>query len=337
MKRFRHGLVLGKFLPLHAGHVQLIKRALESCESVTVQLLGSIREEIPLSLRREWLVEEFPTANVVAAYDEVPVDFERADIWDAHMLIIEGLLTSPVDAVFTSDDYGAELARRLDADWIQVDPGRRNVAVSGTGIRENPFENWKFLPPAVRSFYTRRVVVLGAESTGTTTLAQALAQQLDCEVVAEYGRQWTEIRPGGLAALWRSEEFEMIARTQLEMEEAAARRTQNGWLVCDTDAFATILWHERYTGLDSRALRKLADAMPGRRIYILTSDDIPWVDDGLRDGREIRSAMQSRFRSELSRQKLPWCEVRGDRGTRLECAIHFIKSKFTEDGRLNLE
>ena len=50
-----HGLVLGKFLPPHAGHHELVDFALGCCSRVTVLVLGSVTEPIPLSLRRDWI------------------------------------------------------------------------------------------------------------------------------------------------------------------------------------------------------------------------------------------------------------------------------------------
>ncbi|MAP93446.1 MAG: cytidyltransferase, partial [Ponticaulis sp.] len=194
---FRHGLVVGKFWPLHAGHSNLIQTALSRCERVTVQLLVHPEEDIPLETRANWIREIHPEAQLVTGMDDVPTDFEDPDIWDRHMAIIEGLLDAPVDAVFTSDEYGGELAERLNAHWVQVDAGRRLTPVSGTAVRADPIANWQFLHPAVRQYFCRRVIVLGAESTGTTTLALALAEALDCPYVPEYGREYTYDRTGG--------------------------------------------------------------------------------------------------------------------------------------------
>ena len=328
MKQFAHGLVLGKFLPLHLGHVNLIQHAINACSEVTIQLLASKSESIPIAVRYRWLAEMFPGANIVAAYDEVRVDFDDPDIWDQHMLIIERLLPNPVDVVFTSDEYGAELARRLNAMWVQVDPGRTLNPISGTQIRKDPYKNWNWIPKIVRAYYTRRVVILGAESTGTTTLAKALGEALDCEVVPEYGREWSEIRPGGLESPWKHDEFVMIASKQTQLENETAANSKNGWLVCDTDAFATILWEKRYTSSPSKDVQSIARDLAPRRIYVLTGDEIPWVDDGLRDGRHIRSEMQQAFRGLLNAQHLPWIEVYGPVEDRLAQTLAFIREAF---------
>lgn len=141
-KPFRHGLVLGKFYPLHAGHSNLIRTALRQCGEVTVQLLVNSAETIPLETRLAWLQEEHPTANIVAEIDDAEVDFDSPTAWDDHMKVTERLLPKPVDAAFTGGDYGAELARRLGTTWVEVDPGRELNPVSGTAVRADPEAYW---------------------------------------------------------------------------------------------------------------------------------------------------------------------------------------------------
>lgn len=322
--KYAHGLVLGKFWPLHAGHSNLIDTALANCDRVTVQVIANSHQDTPLATRVSWIREVHPRAHVVSACDDTPVDFDDPAIWDKHMLVINALLDAPVDAVFTSDDYGAELARRLNANWVQVDPGRRENAVSGTATRANPELFWDSLSPGVRAHYVRRVIITGAESTGTTTLAQALAAYLACPWVGEYGREWTKIRPEGPFAPWRTEEFATIAETQIANEDAAARATPNRWLVCDTDALATTLWHERYMGHVSADVAAIAARQAPPFARILTGDEIPFVDDGLRDGKHIRHTMQERFRETLAASETPWIEVHGAVEERLATTIAFL-------------
>lgn len=332
-KPYRHGMVLGKFYPFHAGHQALIRAALRSCERVTVELLGSQVETIPLEVRAEWLREEHPTAHVVAGMDEARIDFDDPAAWDEHMVVISELLPEPVDAVFSSDAYGEELARRLDATWVQVDPGRALNAVSGTAVRLDPVAHWAELPAPVRAWLTERVVVLGAESTGTTTLAEALATDLGTHWVPEYGRLWSEIRDGGLFAPWRSEEFDLIVDRQIGWEDAARRRVPKPVLVCDTDVLATTLWHERYVGpAPTRLLRRAEEHRPVA--YVLTGDEIPFVQDGMRDGEHLRHELQERFREVLSDQPVPWTEVRGSVTERLVATKEFLEPLLGRSNRI---
>lgn len=322
-RRFRHGLIIGKFYPFHAGHAQLVREALRACDEVTVEVLGASVESIPLQTRVDWVREEHPTARVVSVVDDTLVDFASASAWDAHTAVIASLLDRPVDAVFTSDPYGAELARRLGAAWVQVDPGRVGTPVSGTAVRADLAGHWHELPPAVRASLAARVVVLGAESTGSTTLAEALADHYRTAWVPEYGRELTVTREGGLDAPWRSDEFDLIVDRQIAMEDAALRRVPVPLLVCDTDVLATALWHERYVGTPApRIFERAAQHRPD--LYLLTGDEIPFVQDGMRDGEHIRHDMQRRFREVLAAQPVPWLEVRGDVAARVEASLPAI-------------
>ncbi|MEP7765884.1 AAA family ATPase [Sanguibacter sp. 25GB23B1] len=344
-RAFAHGLVVGKFYPVHAGHLNLVRTALARCARVTVQVLVSTQESIPGELRAQWIRDELPQAHVLVGLDDEPVDYDSNEAWDAHVAVMQRLLaeagrgTDPhgtgdtVDAVFTSDVYGAELARRFDAAWVQVDPGRIVVSVSGSAVRADPGAHWWSLPAGVRAWFARRVVVLGAESTGTTTLAQDLQRHYGLPPVVEFGREWSEIRPGGLAAPWHSAEFDLVAREQSRIEDAAAARTPRPLLVCDTDVLATTLWHERYVGTVSPSVVALAAArVPD--LYLLTGDEIPFVQDGMRDGEHIRSQMQAAFRSTLKAQAdaggAPWVELRGSRAARLAGAVELVDALCAE-------
>lgn len=325
MREFRHGLVLGKFYPFHAGHSHLIRVAQAACEQVTVEVLGSSAESVGLAEREAWIREEHPTARIVSGTDDAPVDFDSRTAWDAHMVPIEALLHRPVDAVFTSDPYGAELARRLGAVWIRVDPDRAELPTSGTAIRADLAGWWWALTPAVRASLVRRVVTLGAESTGSTTLAEDLADALGTAWVPEYGREHSAVREGGLDAPWRTDEFDLVVDRQLALEERAARCSPTPVLVCDTDALATVLWHDRYVGGRPERLLRRALAHPPA-LYLLTGDEIPFVQDGMRDGEHLRHDMQQRFRDVLAAQPVPWTEVRGTREERVAQALGAIRA-----------
>jgi len=265
--------------------------------------------------------EEHPGVRVVTAVDDHPVDLASEAAWAHYTQLARDMLDSPVDAVLTSGAYGAELAHRLGATWVQVDPGRRLTPVSGTAVRADAY--WWALGPAVRAWLTRRVVIIGAESSGTTTLTAELAAALGTEWVPEFGREWTARRPGGLTAPWHTAEFDLVAAQQARTEDEAARRVPRPVLVCDTDVLATTVWHERYTGRLSPTVRAAAAArVPA--LYLLTGCEIGFVDDGMRDGEHLREAMTTRFREVLTAQAAPWHEVNGPREQRLRTALSHV-------------
>jgi HTH-type transcriptional regulator, transcriptional repressor of NAD biosynthesis genes len=167
----------------------------------------------------------------------------------------------------------------------------------------------------------KRVVVIGSESSGTTTLARALAEHYRTVWVPEYGRTYSEGRqPCGQP--WRSDELTFIAIEQARMEDALAALA-NRVLICDTDPFATAIWHERYLGQPSDAVREIANS---RRydLYIVTDASIPFVQDDIRDSESLRQWMQDRFIEELSRMRRPTIVVSGAHEARFAAAVSRI-------------
>jgi NadR type nicotinamide-nucleotide adenylyltransferase len=353
---FRHGLVIGKFYPPHAGHHHLIDSAAAACERLTVVAAASTVESIPVALRTAWLRERHsqPHVEIIPMVDDAEIDYGSDAIWTEHVdafraglaaasgLGVGAVARPPVDAVFSSEDYGAELARRFAATHVPVDPPRARFPVSGTAVRRDPAACWEWLSPAVRAYLARRVVVVGAESSGTTTLARALAAHYAgrggvwaaTRWVPEYGRIYCaeklaaarRANPGADAGLWIGDlswsaaEFTVIAERQLALEEAAAR-SGSPLLVCDTDAFATSLWHERYLGAPAPEVERL-HTRTRHDLWILTDTaGVPFEQDGWRDGESIRASMSGRFRTELDRRGLPYIAVTGSHEERLAAAV----------------
>lgn len=109
--------------------------------------------------------------------------------------------------------------------------------------------------------------------------------------------------PVGRLPGWSSAEFLHIAAEQQRRENVAAR-VANKVLGCDTNAFATGLWHERYMGCRCAEVDAIG-ALDRVDLYVLTEPDFPFVQDGLRDGEHIRSSMHGRLIEELSRLPTP--------------------------------
>ncbi len=348
---YRHGLVIGKFYPPHLGHEYLIRTAALHSQTVTVAVLGASTEHLTIAQRVQWLRAAFastPKVRIVGELDDVPVDYNDDAIWQAHVAIMgDAILQAdtytspqpPVDAVFTSEPYGDRLASYFGCQHICLDQARSLYPTSGTAVRADVVGQWHMLSPAVQAGMALRVVVVGAESTGTTTLSRDLAAALrqrggvwqQTQWVAEYGREYSanllaltkaaNTQATAFDITWQSADFVHVAEVQCRTENAAAARG-SPVLVCDTDAFATRIWHERYMGTPNPQVDDIAATMPPRALYILTSDeDVPFEDDGLRDGEHLRPWMTQRFRDMLRTQAVPWIEVRGTPEARCQAAL----------------
>jgi NadR type nicotinamide-nucleotide adenylyltransferase len=315
------GLVIGKFYPPHRGHKFLLDTALAQVDYLDVLICARPEHTISGELRRQWLEEMHPTACVRAIDD--PGEGDNSKFWAEYTVQILGYVP---DIVFTSEDYGETYARFLGCRHVMVDRERTQVPVSASAIRLAPIKHWDFLEPCVRAHLAKRVSVVGAESTGTTTLARDLAEHYRTVWVPEYGREYCEnMQAAGLdlwTYQWRTEEFTEIALKQQEMEDALAREA-NRILICDTDVLATGIWHERYIKTPSFAVDAIA-AAHRHDLYLLTDCDLTFVQDGLRDGETIRQWMTRRFEEVLNERGLPWVKISGQGNQRLAAAIREV-------------
>lgn len=325
-KKFKTGLIVGKFFPLHKGHQYLIETALKQSEKLTVIVCHCDKYNIDPNKRAGWIRKLYPQVKVKIFRHDNSLDNTSTDISPKWAKITIKFLGYIPDAVFSSENYGLFYSNCMGCTHVLVDKKRENVPISGTLIRSNPFKYWKYLSEPVRGYFTKRIVVLGAESTGTTTLAKALAKQYKTSWVPEYGRTYFEGKITAENQNWNTDEFIHIAKTQNAFEDSLANKS-NGFLICDTDAFATRLWHERYMGFLSPKLDKIKNT-GNKSLYILTGDEIPFVQDGLRDGEQIRHQMHLRFIEELDKHNLRYIIVKGSRKSRLHQAVKEINNYF---------
>jgi NadR type nicotinamide-nucleotide adenylyltransferase len=307
-----NGVIIGKFYPPHRGHKFLIDFALRTVDHLTVIVCDHPTHEISAGLRAAWLRESHPSATVVVTPDDLP---DEPAPWARRTIDILGVKP---DIVFTSEDYGEGYAREMGCRHQLVDIDRIAVPISGTCIRRAPLVNLDFLEPCVRAYFVKRVVLIGVESTGKTTLAEKLAKHYETIWVPEFGREYCLTKSGD----WSSEEFVTIAQEQQSRENAAAR-SANKILFCDTNAFATSIWHRRYMSNDSKAVNQIAENDVAD-LYLLTMPDFPFVQDGTRDGEHVRHEMHEWFVERLSVQSAPVVELRGDQAKRLHLAKQSI-------------
>ena len=287
---------------------------------------------------------------ITGIMDDVPIDHHSVVIWEQHVALMEKALKEidapKVTAVFSSESYGTELARRFDAVPVILDPSRSLRPVSGTAIRSDVPANWASLAAATRAGLALRVSVVGAESSGTTTLSRQLFKHFRSRAgsyeetywVPEYGRQysaekWAMARataslgghrePRLEELVWTTPDFVHIAQMQNSMEDSAAREG-GPILICDTDSFATAIWHERYVGSVSREVIRLAEDSPKALTIVTDHEGVAFEQDGLRDGEHLRPWMTQRFVQELKDAGRRHVVVGGSPEQRLAQAIDAI-------------
>lgn len=322
----KRGLIVGKFYPPHAGHFFLIKTAAKQCDELTVAVCDHPEYLIPARTRARWVRAALPGIKVVTVKDTVDDDDSVAwarlatEIMDGHK----------PDVVFTSEAYGKPWAEAIGCEHVLVDIDRTTFPCSGTVVRKQPFAYWEFLSPEVRGYFALRVCLVGAESTGKTTLARALADHYQTLWVPEYGREFSEKLPDMWHYAWTSKDFERIARRQARLEDEAAQAA-NKVLICDTDVFATSIWHRHYMGVRSAVVEALAARRPKIQLYIVPDPETPFDQDGYRDGEDMRQWMHKTFLKMLTFWGKDYLLVSGTPEERLAQATAVI-DKLIQEG-----
>ena len=277
-----------------------------------------VREQpalIPAPIRMRWLRELHPDVDV-----RLLPGFTRDEGAASLAGVVRALLGGAPDTVFgsTGDE---NLAQALGCAFGAVDS--EQIPVESSAIRADPLAHLGVVPPCVRAYLVRRVCLIGPESTGKTTLAERLADRYRTTFVPEYGRAYTldKLRSSE-SNRWRESEFVHIAREQ--------QRRSPGIVVCDTDAFATQIWLERYLGdtATSDGPSETPVGWPTRDrpmdLYLLEDPNVPFVADEIRDGERLRTWMFDRFRRELERRALRYEILRGSYAQREAQAVTAI-------------
>ena len=168
----------------------------------------------------------------------------------------------------------------------------------------------------------KRILILGPESTGKSTLAEKLAKHFAEPWVPEVAREYLE----KLERPYAFEDLLQIGKQQMRTEDELAMQAQN-YLFCDTDLRVIQVWSQhRYGKVDPWVLEELA-----RRTYdliLLCAPDLPWQADPLREHPELEMRQQFfEIYKQLSQASgIPWILISGDTDKRLSTAIQTVES-----------
>lgn len=168
----------------------------------------------------------------------------------------------------------------------------------------------------------QKIAILGAESSGKSVLAEALARHYQTLWVPEYLREFVEQQQ----RVPRSEEQLHIAQTQRARElEASAMAHQ--YLFCDTTPLMTALYSRHYfTELDPQLVE--LEQQHDYAFTIVTAPDFPWTPDGLqRESPAVRDRVHQELLDLLEEREIPFILVEGDLPSRVEqvsFALNFL-------------
>ncbi len=164
-----------------------------------------------------------------------------------------------------------------------------------------------------------KIVLTGPESSGKTTLAQALSQQWPAPLVTEYARTYLATTGG----MYSESDLLDIARGQYTLEQIRLAACSD-LIVCDTDLLVIAVWsHTKYGRCDPWIEETLLKN-PGD-LYLLCSPDFPWQYDPLREHPQLRQELYTMYLNRLNRWNLPFVEISGDPLSRLRQSMNLIQ------------
>lgn len=171
-----------------------------------------------------------------------------------------------------------------------------------------------------------KIVIYGAESTGKTTLCQALATHYNTVWVPEYARAYLQKKYDDSGEICAIEDLIPIARGQIKEEKKAIKKARNNLVFCDTNPYQTYYYGKAYfKNFKHPELWELAQQQH-YDFYFLTYIDTPWIADDLRDRPEDRENMHQLFEESLKSNNFPYQTLKGSLTQRLACAISKINA-----------
>lgn len=317
MKQTKTGLVLGKFAPLHKGHQLLIETALKQTDKVMVLIYDCPEViDVPLNVRAGWIRRLYPQAKVIEAWDGPAESGRKRWIMDRQEKYIAGKVGVKITHFFSSEWYGTHVSRALNAKNVIVDRQRKKYPISGTKIRRDPFKYKKFVEPIVYRDLVKKIVFLGAESAGKSTIAESLAKIYRTNWMPEYGREYWE----------KNQKNNILTKEQLvELAEEHLRREEvllysaNKFFFVDTNAITTEMFGHYYHGSVCSKLKSLAKQAEKRYDYVFVCDvDIPYEDDGTRSGEAHRRIFQRQIIADLRKRKVRYTLLTGNLEKRIK-------------------
>ena len=268
------GVIIGKFLPLHNGSLTLCKVAQTLSNNLVIIVLNAQNDPIPLELRINWLKQEFPKAIIEKLSEENL--FPDEDKLNFILSSISKKLATCKLHLYSSNVCIVNLAEKLKIKYTVLDPNRLAQNIISSSLLCDPYNQWFDMPFSVRSSLIRRVVLIGPESVGKSTLAEKIKNSFSPQpFLPEYGRPYETFRVPGP---YHDKEFETIANVHAAHRKALLPLSGPVFIE-DTDELATAVWVEM---LMQKELPSIEKKIKLPYLYLLMDPSVPFTSEKIR-------------------------------------------------------
>lgn len=330
-KKYKVGMYGGCFNPLHLGHLECLIKAAGLCEELYVVISYRVgKNEIPLKVKIRWiyqLTKHIGNVQVILLEDNLNSKEEYTrDYWEADCRKVKESIGKPIDVVFCGSDYDE------NSFWNQCYEGSDFIVFprdqySSTEIRKDLYGHWDWMPQVVRSYFTKKVLLIGGESAGKSTLTINLANYFNTVYLEEVGRELSEL--SGTDRYMLSEDFTRIL-LEHKAKEFRLIEQANKVFFEDTDCLVTRFFMGFLEDENIEKNARLAECLAALNSYdliLFLEPDVEWVQDG--DRSEVMAADRQKYSNMIKelyhKYGFEFKVICGDYNSRFDQAVKYVK------------